>query len=186
MSEHMYVAQDARRGAETAALLSCCPGTSRTGALPTTSGHSRTLGETRSRVRRERRALPQRQNVEQLDVVTIRPGRAPSAIRYRPDRARTTATGVLAGAPRRWLWTMSTATVRVVSMARDRHQRKQVETALRFAEQEGCRIEVRHSGHTWGHVAAPNGQQLRVWSTPKNADVAARMIRRFVLNNKEE
>ena len=75
--------------------------------------------------------------------------------------------------------------VTIVYMARDRHQRKQVETALRFAEQEGCLVEVRHSGHTWGHVVAPNGQRIRVWSTPKNADVAARMIRRFVLNNKE-
>jgi hypothetical protein len=75
--------------------------------------------------------------------------------------------------------------VTVVFMARDRHQRKQVETTLRFAEQEGCLVEVRHSGHTWGQVVAPNGQRIRVWSTPKNADVAARMIRRFVLNNKE-
>ena len=70
-------------------------------------------------------------------------------------------------------------------MARERHQRKQVEAALRFAEEEGCRVEVLHSGHTWGRVVAPNGQQLRVWSTPKDADVAARMIRSFVLRNQE-
>ena len=70
-------------------------------------------------------------------------------------------------------------------MARDRHQRKQVEAALRFAEEQGCFIEVRHAGHTWGHVVAVNGQRLRVWSTPKDADVAARMIRRFVLRNQE-
>jgi hypothetical protein len=70
-------------------------------------------------------------------------------------------------------------------VARDRHQRKQVEAALRFAEEQGCSIEVRHSGHTWGHVVAANGQRLRVWSTPKDADVAANMIRRFVLRNQE-
>jgi hypothetical protein len=35
------------------------------------------------------------------------------------------------------------------------------------------------------HVVAPNGQRFRVWSTPKDADVAARMIRRFVLSNRE-
>ncbi len=70
-------------------------------------------------------------------------------------------------------------------MARQRHQRKQVESALRFAESEGCKVEVRHSGHTWGHVVAPNRQRFRVWSTPKDADVAARMIRRFALSNKE-
>jgi lysophospholipid acyltransferase (LPLAT)-like uncharacterized protein len=70
-------------------------------------------------------------------------------------------------------------------VTRARHQRKQVEGALRFAEEEGCVVEVRHSGHTWGHVVAPNGQRSRVWSTPKDADVAARMIRRFALRNKE-
>lgn len=70
-------------------------------------------------------------------------------------------------------------------MARERHQRKQVEAALRFAEAEGCQIDVLHSGHTWGHVVAPNGQRFRVWSTPKDADVAAKMIHRFALRNKE-
>jgi hypothetical protein len=60
-----------------------------------------------------------------------------------------------------------------------------VESALRFAEKEGCQIEILHSGHTWGQVVAPNGQRFRVWSTPKDADVAAKMIRHFVLRNKE-
>lgn len=68
-------------------------------------------------------------------------------------------------------------------MARDRHQRKQVEEALQFAESLGCQVEVRHAGHTWGHVVAPNSQRMRVWSTPKDADVAAKIIRRFVRNN---
>ena len=76
-------------------------------------------------------------------------------------------------------------TTTVVDVARDRHQRKQVEEALKFAEQQGCGIEVRHAGHTWGEVVAPNGQRLRVWSTPRNADVAAKMIRRFVMSNKK-
>jgi hypothetical protein len=44
---------------------------------------------------------------------------------------------------------------------------------------------ARHQGHTWGHVVGRNGQRFRVWSTPKDADVAARMIRRFVLSNRE-
>jgi hypothetical protein len=70
-------------------------------------------------------------------------------------------------------------------VASDRHQRKQLEAALRFAEQQSCTVEVRHAGHTWGHVAAPNGQRLRVWSMPKDADVAAHMTRRFVLRNQE-
>lgn len=70
-------------------------------------------------------------------------------------------------------------------MARARHQQKQVEAPLRFAEQAGCSVEVLHAGHTWGQLVAPNGQRLRVWSTPKNVDVAARMIRRIALGNKE-
>ena len=75
--------------------------------------------------------------------------------------------------------------VTIVNVARERHQRKQLEAALRFAEEEGCRVEVLHSGHTWGVVVAPNGQRLRVWSTPKDADVAAKMTRGFVLRNQE-
>ena len=71
-------------------------------------------------------------------------------------------------------------------VARERHQRKQVEQALRYAESEGCEVEVLHAGHTWGPVVAPNGQRLRVWSTPKDADIAARLIRRFVQKNQEQ
>lgn len=71
-------------------------------------------------------------------------------------------------------------------MPGDRHQRKPVEAALQHAEAEGCEVIVRHSGHTWGYVLAHNGQRLSVWSTPKNADIAARMIRRFVQRHKEE
>jgi len=33
---------------------------------------------------------------------------------------------------------------------------------------------------------APNGQRLRVWSTPKDADVAAHLIRRFAQKNQEQ
>ena len=80
---------------------------------------------------------------------------------------------------------MSTDIVTIVNVARDRHQRKQVEQALKFAEDEGCVVEVRHAGHTWGEVVAPNGQRLRVWSTPRNADVAAKVIRRFATSNQK-
>jgi hypothetical protein len=34
-------------------------------------------------------------------------------------------------------------------------------------------------------VVAANGQRLRVWSTPKDADLAAKMVRRFAQRNKE-
>lgn len=81
---------------------------------------------------------------------------------------------------------MSTADVIIVNVPRGRHQYKQVEAALQHAESEGFEVQVRHSGHTWGHVVAPNEQRLRVWSTPKDADIAARIIRRFVQRNKED
>ncbi len=98
--------------------------------------------------------------------------------------SRSYATALSCWAPK--VWTLSTVPVTIVHVARDRHQRKQVEEALKFAEHEGCLIEVRHAGHTWGEVVAPNGQRLRVWSTPRNADVAAKMIRRFASRNKKE
>ncbi|HXQ18704.1 MAG TPA: hypothetical protein VN781_03655 [Acidimicrobiales bacterium] len=83
------------------------------------------------------------------------------------------------------MWTLSTPGVTIVYVARDRHQRTQVEQALQDAERDGCVVEVRHAGHTWGHLVAPNGQRLRVWSTPKNADVAAKVIRRFARSNRK-
>ena len=71
----------------------------------------------------------------------------------------------------------------IVSVARERHQYKEVERALQYAESKGCFVEVRHAGHVWGHVVAPNGQRLAVFSTPKNQDTAAKIIRRFVDKN---
>lgn len=78
---------------------------------------------------------------------------------------------------------MFTVVCTLFTVARDRHQRKQVERALQDAEEAGCDIDVRHRGHTWGHVVAPNGQRFTVFSTPRDADVAARMIRKFVERN---
>jgi hypothetical protein len=57
-------------------------------------------------------------------------------------------------------------------MRRPRRQRKQVEAALQYAESMGFDVEVRHSGHAWAHLMAPNGQRFRAWSTPKDADIA--------------
>ena len=75
--------------------------------------------------------------------------------------------------------------VTIVNVARRRHQRKQVEAALRFAEEEGCRVEVLHSGPHLGRSGSAQWPAAPVWSTPRDADVAAKMIRRFVLRNQE-
>jgi len=64
-------------------------------------------------------------------------------------------------------------------VARERHQSKEVEKALRHAETRGCKVEIRHAGHVWGVVLAPTGRRLSVFSTPRDADVAAKIIRRF-------
>lgn len=68
-------------------------------------------------------------------------------------------------------------------MPRERHQYKEVGKALRYAESNACTVEVRHAGHVWGHVVAPNGQRLAIFSTPKNQDTAAKIIRSFVDKN---
>lgn len=66
---------------------------------------------------------------------------------------------------------------------RQRHQRKEVEKALRFAEAAGCTIEVVHAGHTWGYVVTPDRAKQVIFSTPRDQDVAARIIGRFVRNH---
>jgi lysophospholipid acyltransferase (LPLAT)-like uncharacterized protein len=66
---------------------------------------------------------------------------------------------------------------------RERHQYKEVEKALQYAESKGCTVEVKHAGHVWGHALVPNGQRLVVFSTPKDQDNAAKIIRRFVDKN---
>ena len=69
-------------------------------------------------------------------------------------------------------------------VTRARHQRKR---SKRVALCRGGRVRGRGAALRahMGQVVAPNGQRFRVWSTPKDADVAARIIRRFVLSNRE-
>lgn len=55
-----------------------------------------------------------------------------------------------------------------------------INKALRSASDAGFEvIEVKH-GHVWGRVVAPNGQQLKVWSTPRSPETMAKRIREFV------
>ena len=75
-------------------------------------------------------------------------------------------------------------------MPRKRHQKKEVESALRYAENHGWRIEV-GGGHAWGRLYCPvHDKECRcgefcvtsVWSTPANPSNHARQIRRIVDN----
>ena len=67
-------------------------------------------------------------------------------------------------------------------MTRPSHSKKEVEEALRHAEEQGWRIELGGS-HAWGRIYCPyNDEECRcgefcitsVWSTPKNPGNHAR------------
>jgi len=73
-------------------------------------------------------------------------------------------------------------------VARKAHPSKEIETALRYAEQHGW--EVRQGGaHAWGRMYCPyNSKDCRcgefcissIWSTPRNPVNHARQIQRVV------
>lgn len=61
---------------------------------------------------------------------------------------------------------------------RGRHPKKEVERALRYCEGSGWEVETTASGHSWGAARCGMGCRVSVWSTPKNQDNHARVIRR--------
>ncbi|MGP9821201.1 hypothetical protein ACTZWW_14395 [Salinarimonas sp. NSM] len=80
------------------------------------------------------------------------------------------------------------AAIRKAAMARRRHPDKEIEAALRFAEDNGRRISLGGS-HAWGKIYCPyDDEECRcgefciasVWTTPRNASAHARHIRRVV------
>ena len=71
---------------------------------------------------------------------------------------------------------------------RARHPKKEIEAAIRHAEDHGWRVEVGGS-HGWGQIYCPyNDPNCRcgefcissVWSTPKNPTFHARFLTRVV------
>lgn len=73
-------------------------------------------------------------------------------------------------------------------MARKAHPKKEVESALQYAESKGWRVEVGAS-HAWGRMYCPqNSRDCRcgefcitsIWSTPKNPANHAKQLRRVV------
>jgi hypothetical protein len=75
-------------------------------------------------------------------------------------------------------------------MARLKHPKKEVEAALRHAEEQGWRIEV-GGAHAWGKMYCPSNDKTcrcglycitSIWSTPKNAGNHANALRRVVDN----
>lgn len=70
--------------------------------------------------------------------------------------------------------------VYIVYMPQGRHQHKEVAKALQEAEKAGFRVIELHAGHVWGKVVASAGQELKVWSTPRNPETMAKRVREFV------
>lgn len=75
-------------------------------------------------------------------------------------------------------------------MARRSHPKKEVEDALRHAEEHGWRVELGGS-HAWGKMYCPDNDKdcrcgefciTSIWSTPKNAGNHAKGLRRVVDN----
>ncbi len=77
-------------------------------------------------------------------------------------------------------------TVRIKKMpTRKRHPKKDIEAAIEYAEHHGWRFQkVGNSAHAWGRLLCPlherGGCSMSVYSTPRNALVHARQIRRRV------
>ena len=71
-----------------------------------------------------------------------------------------------------------------VNKMRAKHPKKDVESALVDAETAGWTVIATASGHRWGVMrcgeASRAGCQTSVWSTPRNAGLHARQIRRFI------
>ena len=61
---------------------------------------------------------------------------------------------------------------------------KDVEDALRDVEAAGWVVTTTTSGHRWGVMrcgeASRSGCQMSIWSTPRNAGIHARQLRRFI------
>jgi len=75
-------------------------------------------------------------------------------------------------------------------MPRLSHSKKDVESALSYAEKQGWRVDV-GGGHAWGKIYCPyNDHECRcgefcitsVWSTPKSPSNYAYALRRVVDN----
>jgi hypothetical protein len=75
-------------------------------------------------------------------------------------------------------------------MSRRSHSSPEIEEAVRYAEENGWRVDV-GGGHCWGKLYCPyNDERCRggvfcissVWSTPRSSGNHARQIKRVVDN----
>ncbi|MDW3214108.1 MAG: hypothetical protein R8G01_08945 [Ilumatobacteraceae bacterium] len=67
---------------------------------------------------------------------------------------------------------------------RKTHPKKEIEKALREAEQAGLVVtDASGGGHSTHVISGDQPHPFRVWSTPKNADNHAKQIRRHIRRN---
>ncbi|AXU13340.1 hypothetical protein [Streptomyces clavuligerus] len=66
----------------------------------------------------------------------------------------------------------------------DRHQKKDVEAALKRAEEAGLKVTRKQNGHTWGLVVCcPCNEFHRVNCTPRSTGDEAKKIDNFTRNH---
>lgn len=69
-------------------------------------------------------------------------------------------------------------------MERKSHPKKEIEKALREAEQAGLIVsDSSGQGHSTHVISGDDPYPFRVWSTPKNSDNHAKQIRRHIRRN---
>jgi hypothetical protein len=73
-----------------------------------------------------------------------------------------------------------------VTPSRTKHPKKDVEQALRFAEENGWLVRPTASGHRWGEMICGHTDadrcRISIWSTPKNPGNHADRLGRKVRN----
>ncbi|HEU5244120.1 MAG TPA: hypothetical protein VFU33_06945 [Gaiellaceae bacterium] len=66
-------------------------------------------------------------------------------------------------------------------MARQqKHPNKDIEKALKAAENAGWTVTPKASGHNWGEMKCGSGCRASIWSTPKSPTNHAKQIARAV------
>lgn len=70
-------------------------------------------------------------------------------------------------------------------MLRKKHPNKEIEDAILYAEEKRWRYrKTGGSAHAWGRLLCPlssrEGCSLSIWSTPRNCELHARQIRKFI------
>ena len=66
---------------------------------------------------------------------------------------------------------------------RGRHPHKEIREAIAEAEEAGLKV-AEASGHTWGYVTCTCSQRIPVYSTGRNPEFGAKLIRKFTANHR--